>query len=1155
VDNVRATSRFYTAGGTLPPSSPSYVERHADQELLEALEAGQYCHVLTPRQMGKSSLMARTSAALKGRGWRTAIVDLTMLGKEGAVNAEQWYHGIARLVCRGLGVNLELSEWWTQRNLSPPAQRMIELWDEVVLEQINGHIAIFVDEIDATIGLSFSDDFFSALRACYNRRATDQRFERLSFVLLGVASPSQLIKDSTRTPFNIGQRIALSDFTPQEAQHLARGLPGDQAQQVSLLQLILRWTGGHPYLTQRLCQRVADVPGATPADVDFAVEELFTGERASREEINLTTIRDQLRMHRRARSLLKLYAQIRSDRPIQYQPLSPFHSALKLIGIVKQAESGPLEVRNEIYRKVFTSEWASKAAPSELPRVMLMGSVVILLVSLAGWYWLLLPRQDVDELRQAREDVPLAAYKALHALPGHAARADGLMAEYWDRSSLRASTRNRDLALALKMVALSYEDVERRRAEAAELVSDDYLDLVHTFRHRGALTAVAFSPDGKLVATASVDKTAQVWSVETGKPVGAPLRHGAVVNHVVFSSDGKFIATASMDNTAQIWEAQSGAAYGMPLLHDRPVSYVAFSPDGKLVATASVDKTARVWIVATSKRLGVPLQHGDLVNQVAFSPDGKLVATASVDKTARIWLAGSGSPVGPPLEHSNFVNRVIFSPDGKMLATASWDNTARVWAVNSGTPLIPPLHHAEGVNDIAFSPDGRLLATASLDNTARIWMVSNGRPVGAPLRHDEEVTQVVFSQSGEFVATASADKTARVWETRRGMPVTTPLRHDDRVSHLAFSPDAKLLVTASADATARIWRVGNGMSPVAPLHHTEGVTHAALSSDGKLVGTVGVDKSVRVWSVDGLNPQGAPLDHDDVVNHLAFSPDGKLVATASWDKTARVWSVGQGAPVGAPMRHDDFVSHVAFSPDSKLVATASLDNTARVWVADSGTAVGLEMRHDNAVNDVAFSPNGKLLATASADKSARLWIARTGAPVGSPIRHDSRVTQVVFSPDGEQILTASVDKVVRVWKVGTGKPVGARVMVHDSHAVPQFSPDGDEIVTCRGPWLYRWQVGSGALVQARLLPGTAIVALRITDLPDKVQVVTSFGDGLLPTAIDLSAPGSGALTGAPSQLLQRWGERLALPTQSDGYPDVLAQMRSPDSLEKSWSVR
>src|SRR5262249_13845602 len=250
---------FYKTARPIKPGPENYIFRPADEELLTAIQSGEFCYVLTTRQMGKSSLMVQAAARLARKQIRTAQADLTLIGADNeSVTADEWYYGVAYRILKDLKVNAPLDAWWQQRRLMPAVQRFTEFLGEVILDSCPEKVVIFVDEIDSMIGLPFSDDFFAAIRACYNLQARDEKFGRLAFVLLGVATPAQLISDPRRTPFNIGTGIALTDFTHEEARVLACGLGTDSDRGHELLDRVLYWTGGHPYLTQALCRAVAE---------------------------------------------------------------------------------------------------------------------------------------------------------------------------------------------------------------------------------------------------------------------------------------------------------------------------------------------------------------------------------------------------------------------------------------------------------------------------------------------------------------------------------------------------------------------------------------------------------------------------------------------------------------------------------------------------------------------------------------------------------------------------------------------------------------------------------------------------------------------------------------------------------------------------------
>ena len=348
---------MFVAGGAVQAGGGIYLERDADRDLLHHCLAGDFTYILTSRQMGKSSLMYRAAEQLAQQGVVPTIIDLTELGAQ--TTADQWYKGFLLRVQEQLELRESASAWWDAHQEYAFAQRLIRYLREVALVERPERLVLFVDEIDTTLRLDFTDDFFAAIRFLYQNRALDAELERISFVLIGVATPNDLIKDSARTPFNIGRRIELTDFTTQEAAVLAGHLAVPPEAAGAFIDAILRWTSGHPYLTMRALRSMAEAPpqGWSTIVVDERVRELFLGP-GGESDTNLQFVRDMLtRKAFNQEAVLAAYDAIRSGASVPDNELDQVASWLKLSGIVRR-QDGMLRVRNAIYEQVFDQRWA-----------------------------------------------------------------------------------------------------------------------------------------------------------------------------------------------------------------------------------------------------------------------------------------------------------------------------------------------------------------------------------------------------------------------------------------------------------------------------------------------------------------------------------------------------------------------------------------------------------------------------------------------------------------------------------------------------------------------------------------------------------------------------------------------------------------------------
>jgi WD40 repeat protein len=575
--------------------------------------------------------------------------------------------------------------------------------------------------------------------------------------------------------------------------------------------------------------------------------------------------------------------------------------------------------------------------------------------------------------------------------------------------------------------------------------------------HKGAIIALAFSADGRRLASGSADKEARVWDMTAADPAATVIvlrGHTDSVQTLAFSPDGRWIATGSADTTARVWDLNSANPADPEYIlsgHEEPISAIIFTPDSLRVITASADTTARIWDLSTRVSSVSPLVlrgHTDQVFAIALSADGRWLVTGSRDTTARLWDLHDAHPDVAALVlrgHEGDVSTVAISPDGRWIATGSLDRDIRLWNLGGpDSPAAPRIlfGHTSVVRAVPFSADGRRLITGSGDTTARIWDLNTNDPTAAPhiLRgHQNALRAVVISPKDHWLATGGDDANIRLWDLSAPDSANTSLllASPGATRAIAFSADERWMATGGRDGSVRLWDLSGG-TPAATPHsvpgHTAQIRVIVFSPDNRWLATGGDDGAVRLWDLRAGDPTATSIElrgNTTSVRALAFSADGRWLASGGVDgssgATAYLWDL-TAQDLAAARRdlypHKGAIRALAFSPDGHWLATGSADNTTRLWNMTSNPPAQLpyiELReHNDEVRAIAISADSHWLVTGSEDSTARLWNLKARDPRIDSIMlagHRGPIWAVGISPDGAWIATGGQDATARLWRM------------------------------------------------------------------------------------------------------------------------------------------
>jgi WD40 repeat protein len=1061
------SSYSYKLGGTLEAEAPSYVKRQADEDFYQGLKSGEFCYVLNARQMGKSSLQVRTRQRLEADGIRCAVIDITEIGTA-EITPEQWYAGMINGLVDSFSLydRFDLDDWWASLPLLSPVQRFGKFLESVLLLEILEPIVIFVDEIDSVRSLPFNaDDFFAIIRNGYNKRATDLNYRRLTFALIGAATPIDLIRDPLRTPFNVGRSIELAGFQLADTEPLQLGL-GEAREAIGE---ILTWTGGQPFLTQKLCALVRKKPPNPQVWGDRAVEDFVAGVvregitenwEGKDDPVHLKTIRGRVLEVGEAQAgrLLGLYQRVLEEGSIATDD-SGEQMQLRLSGLVMKRD-GRLWVFNRIYQQVFDRSWVAAELATLRPAYygvaiaewlesgdesrLLRGEA---LRDAIGWadgkqlsdedsrFLRISQEAENRSEKEANQILATARHQAETELAGANVRLAGVNRQIKRRTAIGGSILAGSLvvaAIAVPSAIKARSDVQEAQTTLTEAKDITQVERSSTlslrqFEKQPVLALVSALEAGQQLQTMVNQKTQtkdaplinqklalteypaispiyalhQILSTIENRDI--PARQGNLYS-LSWNPDGNTLATSGDNGSIKLWK-RTGEPIKTLITNHSLVQSLSWTPDGKILTTGGADGTVEFWN-QNGDRLKALAASKSIIRSVSWNNDGKILATGGDDGSVKLW-SETGQLLKTIAAQQDVIYGVSWSNDGKILATGGKNGNVKLWS-RSGELIRSIATQQDGVNGVSWTPDGQTLATGGINGSVKLWK-QTGEALKTIDAHRDRVTSLGWSADGQSLATGGQDGTIKLWK-RSGDPIKTLTIQQNRVRSVSWNPDGQTLATGGDDSVFKLWT--KSQKPVKTIRAEQSwVRNVTWTNDGQTLATGGENGSLKLWTRSGELIQAIEA-HKGSLYSASWTPDGQTLATGGADGNIKLWT-RKGDLIQVFAAGQESVRNLSWNADGQTLASGGQDGSIKLW-SRSGNLLKTFTAHQGNVYALGWNADGQTLATGGEDGSIKLW-KRSGEPVKTLVKHQGRIRSLSWAPDGKTLATGGEDGNLILW--------------------------------------------------------------------------------------------------------------------------------------------